>query len=553
MIKQLKDLIEKTFENIRKNNFISAIQFPESHQISIPKSPLHGDYATNIALILAPLAGKKPREIAQLFLDILKDNSLFDKIEIAGPGFINFFISKKFWQEKLYEIVNLKGDNITDTGAGKKALVEFVSANPTGPLHVGHGRGAAVGDSLARILKAVGYDARTEYYINDVGNQMNILGSSVYLRYKELLGETIEFPDNYYKGSYIKDIAGEVIESDGLKYKDVPLEDCLFFFRQKAIDNIMQGIKQDLFDFNVHFTNWFSERTLHDSGFVQDSIDHLIKTDFIYEDDGALWFKSSAFGDEKDRVIKKSDGNLTYFAADIAYHRNKIERGFDLLVDIWGSDHHGYIPRVRAVIEALGKDKEKLQVLLVQFVTLFEGGVQKSMSTRSGEFVTLRELLDEVGKDATRFMFLTRKCDSHLDFDLELAKKQTQENPVYYVQYAHARLCSVFRNALEKGIDANEIKNVDTSLFSEEDDIIIIKKLNHFFTVVEESALSLEPHRISHYLTDLAGIFHNYYTKNRFLCEDAGLTNARLFLAVACKTILLRGLKLLGVDAPEKM
>jgi len=553
MIKQLKDLIEKTFEKIRDNDLINTIQFPESHQISIPKSSLHGDYSTNISLVLAPLSGKKPRDIAQLFLDILKNNPLFDKIDIAGPGFINFFISKKVWQERLYDIINLNRDNITETGSGKKVLVEFVSANPTGPLHVGHGRGAAVGDTLARILEAAGYDVQTEYYINDVGNQMNILGSSVYLRYRELLGEQIDFPDNYYKGSYIKDISREIIESEGEKYKDVSLNDCLSFFRQKAVENIMQGIKQDLFDFNVHFTNWFSERKLHDNGFIQDSISHLIKTGFIYEEEGALWFKSSSFGDEKDRVIKKSDGNITYFVADIAYHRNKIERGYDLLVDIWGSDHHGYIPRVKAVIEALGRDKEKLQVLLVQFVTLFEGGVQKSMSTRSGEFVTLRELLDEVGKDATRFMFLTRKCDSHLDFDLELAKKQTQENPVYYVQYAHARICSVFRNAREKGIDENEIKNIDTSLLSDEDDIIIIKKLNHFFTVVEESALSLEPHRISHFLTDFAGIFHNYYTKNRFLCEDAEMTNARLFLAKACKTIFLRGLKLLGVDAPEKM
>ncbi len=553
MIKQLKNLIEQTFETIKKNGYIDSILFPETHQISIPKSSLHGDYSTNIALILAPVTGKKPRDIAQIFFDALKDNPLFDKIEIAGPGFINFFISLKIWREKLNDIVNLKSGFITNTGNNQKALVEFVSANPTGPLHVGHGRGAAVGDSLARILGAAGYDTHTEYYINDVGNQMNILGSSVYLRYKELLGETIEFPDNYYKGDYIRDISREVIESEGEKYKEIALSDCLAFFRQKAVDNIMQGIKQDLYDFNVHFTNWFSERTLHDNGFVQDSIDYLIKTGFIYEEEGALWFKSTAFGDEKDRVIKKSDGNLTYFAADIAYHRNKIERGYDLLVDIWGSDHHGYIPRVRAVIEALGKDKEKLQVLLVQFVTLFEGGVQKSMSTRSGEFVTLRELLDEVGKDATRFMFLTRKCDSHLDFDLELAKKQTQENPVYYVQYAYARLCSVFRNALEKGIKENDIKDVDTSLLSEEDDIIMIKKLNHFFTVVEESALSLEPHRVSHYLTDLAGIFHNYYTKNRFLCEDSDLTKARLFLARACKSVFMRGLNLLGVDAPEKM
>ncbi len=554
MRKVIKEAVEEAFKKLSEKGELPVAEPPPSHLISVPKQEQHGDYASNFALVMASILKMPPKKIAEKIQDALKDNPDFEKIEVAGPGFLNFFFSKSFWHKCLLDIKERgEGFGHTDTGKGKRVLVEFVSANPTGPLHVGHGRGAAVGDSLCRILRAAGFEVESEYYINDVGNQMNTLGRSVYLRYLEVFGKEVDFPDECYKGEYIKDIARDIASEHGKRFLEEELDNCLEFFVKEAVSRIFRSIKEDLDLFRVHFDNWFSERTLHDSGYVEETISLLKEKGIIYEKDGALWFRTSDFGDEKDRVVKRSNGVLTYFAADIAYHRKKFERGYDLLVDIWGADHHGYVPRVKAAIKALGHDPERLHVLLVQLVNLLEGGKLKAMSTRAGEFVTLRQVLDDVGVDATRFIFLTRKCDSHLDFDLDLARKQSQENPVYYVQYAHARLSSVFAMARERGIETVEPGKVELSLLDDPEEIRLMKFLARFPEVVSGSAVSLEPHRISYYLTELAGMLHKYYTRHRFIGDDPGLTQARLLLADVTRTVLKNGLDLLGVEAPEKM
>lgn len=554
MKEKIKELVETAYSKLSEAGALPLAEISKSHLVSIPKQEQHGDYASNFAMVMASKLKMPPREIAEKIREELLSDTSFERIDVAGPGFLNFFFSNNFWQNWLLNIKE-EGENYgtTDEGKGKRVLVEFVSANPTGPLHVGHGRGAAVGDSLCRILKKAGYKVESEYYINDVGNQMNNLGKSVYLRYQELFGKKIDFPEDCYKGEYIKDIARAIKEEFGDKFLDVELDECLDFFIKKAVNEIFSGIKEDLEHFRVFFDNWFSEKTLHDSGLVEESIEVLRDRGYVYEKDGALWFKTTEFGDEKDRVVKRSNGVLTYFAADIAYHRQKLDRGYDLLVDIWGADHHGYVPRVKAAISALGKDPDMLQVLLVQLVSLIEAGKVKQMSTRAGEFVTLREVLDDVGVDATRFIFLTRKCDSHLEFDLDLAKSQSQENPVYYVQYAHARLESVFNMAKEKGIEIYPPDKVNVSLLDAPDEIKIMKHLAQFPQVVASSASSLEPHRISYYLTDLAGLLHKYYSKYRFIGDNLELTQARLLLADVTKIVLKNGLELLGVNAPKKM
>ena len=554
MRKVIKEAVEEAFKKLSDNGGLPVAEPSSSHLISVPKKEQHGDYASNFALVMASVLKMPPRKIAEKIQEALKDNPDFEKIEVAGPGFLNFFFSKSFWHRCLLDIKEQgEGFGHTDTGKGKRVLVEFVSANPTGPLHVGHGRGAAVGDSLCRIMRAAGFEVESEYYINDVGNQMNTLGRSVYLRYLEIFGKEVDFPDECYKGEYIKDIAREIVSEHGERFLGEEIDDCLDFFIREAVSRIFRSIKEDLDLFRVHFDNWFSELTLHDSGYVKETISLLKEKGIIYEKDGALWFRTSDFGDEKDRVVRRSNGVLTYFAADIAYHRKKFERGYDMLVDIWGADHHGYVPRVKAAIKALGHDPERLHVLLVQLVNLLEGGELKAMSTRAGEFVTLRQVLDDVGVDATRFIFLTRKCDSHLDFDLDVARKQSQENPVYYVQYAHARLSSVFAMARERGIGIVEPEEVDLSLLDDPEEIRLMKFLARFPEVVSGSALSLEPHRISYYLTELAGMLHKYYTTHRFIGDDPGLTQARLLLADVTRTVLKNGLDLLGVEAPEKM
>ncbi len=554
MKNKIKEKVEEAFRELIEQGVLQSMEIPAAHQVSVPKQRDHGDFASNISMISASTARKPPRQIAEALAELLRNDALFEKVEVAGPGFLNFFVSQETWQKNLL-LMYQAGDHYgeTDTGKGRRVLIEFVSANPTGPLHVGHGRGAAVGDSLARVMKAAGFAVETEYYINDVGNQMKTLGRSVYLRYRELLGEKIDFPKDHYQGDYIKEIAEEILKAESDKFKNKPEEEVLDFFIQRAVEKIFAGIKEDLRIFGVHFDNWFSERTLHESSQVEQSLRELEKRGFLYEQDGALWFRTSQFGDEKDRVVRRSNGELTYFAADIAYHLNKIQRGYDLLVDIWGADHHGYVPRVKAAIKAFGKDENQLKVLLVQLVSLIEGGEQKAMSTRAGEFVTLREVLEDVGRDAARFIFLTRRCDSPLEFDLDLAKSQTQENPVFYVQYAHARLASVFRKAKEAGVEMRDPEAIDVTKLSEPEELELLKGMDSLPQIIAESAESQEPHRISYFLTELAGKLHRYYTKHRFLGEDEELTQARLLLAWVLKQVFKKGLGVLGVSAPESM
>jgi arginyl-tRNA synthetase len=537
-----------------KDGSLPEAEIPGAHQVSAPKQEGHGDFASNLAMMMASAAKMAPVKIAGFIREKLTDNALFEKVEVAGPGFLNLFISRSWWQETLPDISRQGAEfGRSDRGKGQKVLIEFVSANPTGPLHVGHGRGAAVGDALARIMSAAGFEVHREYYLNDAGNQMNILGRSVFLRYRELCGEEVDFPGDCYQGDYITDLAGEIVERDGRRYLEESEESSISIFTRYASNRISDIIRKDLEEFGVVFDEWFSEKKLHESGFIAECVDKLAEQGILYEKDGALWFRTSDFGDEKDRVVRRANGILTYFAADIAYHRHKCERGFNILVDIWGADHHGYVPRVRAAMEAQGYPPDMLRVLLIQLVNLLENGEKKSMSTRAGEFVTLREVLDDVGSDAARFIFLTRKCDSKLDFDLDLARSQTQDNPVFYVQYAHARLASVFRNAEQQSIPPVQPEKARVSMLTEPEEIRIIKHVNAFPSVVSESALALEPHRITYFLTELASLIHSYYNKFRFVSDDIELTMARLLMADVCKKVLKQGLELAGVSAPEKM
>lgn len=526
-----------------------------SFQLERPKIESHGDYSSNVALVIAGFYKKGPREIAQILADEIKKNADFlSRIEVAGPGFINFFIKEGCWKKVLFEIDReRKNYGRSNLGQGRKLQVEFVSANPTGPLHIGHGRGAAIGDSLANLLDATGFQVEREYYINDVGTQMETLGASTYLRYRELLGEKVDFPDTYYQGDYIQDIAQAIMNREGRRFLDEPLESTIPYFTQEAQQAILEGIKRDLTDFNVFHDCWFSEKSLFDTGTVDRAIDILKKSGFIYEAEGALWFKATAFGDEKDRVVVRGKGATTYLASDIAYHLNKLERGFELIIDIWGADHHGYVSRLKGAIEALGEPPEKVNIILVQLVNLIRGGKPVAMSTRAGEFVTLREVIDEVGKDAARFIFLTRRSNSHLDFDLDLAKSQSQENPVYYVQYAHARISSVFEMAADKGIHQPPLDKLDLSLLTASEELRLLKLLSFYPEVVEDSAMALEPHRIAFYLGDLAASLHNFYNKHRIISDQEPLMQARLALIQGVQQVLKNGLKMLGVSAPNKM
>ncbi len=512
-----------------------------------------GDYATNAALVLAGRLKKPPREIAEeLAKELSKRKDLFERVEVAGPGFINFFVAPSYWQSVVRRVVEA-GQNYGrhEFGKGKRVQVEFVSANPTGPLHIGHGRGAAVGDSIARILSHCGYEVIREYYINDRGKQIEILGRSVWLRVRELLGERIEFPEDHYRGEYIIEIAKRLLKEEPA-LKELKEEEAILRCREFALKEILKEIKEDLEAFGVEYDEWYSERSLYERSLVEKTLAELKERGAVYEKDGAVWFKASQHGDEKDRVVIRSDGQPTYFASDIAYHKEKFsDRNFDLVVDVWGADHHGYIPRLKAALSALGIEKERLKVVLIQMVNLVEEGRLKSMSTRAGEFVTLRELLEEVGKDATRFTFLTRKSDAPLEFDVELAKKESSENPVYYVQYAHARLCSVLRKAEEAGLKWED--GFKESHLNTKEDFKLLKLLDLFPQVVEEAAETLEPHRITYFLLDLATALHDYYTKHRFITEEESVSRARLALAKATKEVIASGLNLLGVSAPERM
>jgi arginyl-tRNA synthetase len=549
--KLLRRLITESFNQARESGTLTFVDLP-AFEIDTPKQSEHGDFATNAALILASQAKQPPRRVAEIIKDGLAPPAgTLEKVEIAGPGFINFFLTDDFWRQVLPEILRTGeayGD--CDLGAGQRVQVEFVSANPTGPLHIGHGRGAALGDALARLLTAAGYQVEREYYINNVGTQILTLGKSLAFRLRELQGEQVEFPADGYQGDYMKNLARQYLAENGLPALTSDEPDYMPLGRYAA-DLILADIKKDLEDFGVIFDCWFSETGLFDQGWVERSFTFLKKNNYLYEADGALWFAATRFGDEKDRVVRRSNGATTYFASDVAYHLNKFERGYDLVVDLWGADHHGYVPRLLAAAQALGM-KDRLHIILVQLVSLLRQGEPVAMTTRGGTFVTLREVLDEVGKDAARFIFLTRRADAHLDFDLELAKQQNAENPVYYVQYAHARLASVFRQAAAQGLDFSPDAAL-LPLLSLPEELALLKMLAKYPDLVEGAARTLEPHRLTYFLTDLAAQLHSYYYKHRFISEDADLSQARLWLVLGVKTILAHGLDILGVTAPDSM
>jgi len=524
-------------------------------EVTEPKAAAHGDFSTNVAMVMASAQKMAPRKTAEVIVRRLGDDGgIVEKTEIAGPGFINFFLKPAAWHAVLSDIHRTdRRYGSANVGKGQKIQVEFVSSNPTGPLHVGHGRGAAVGDSVAGILSACGFDVQKEYYINDSGRQIATLGRSVLLRYRQLHGRQIQFPEDCYQGDYIRDLAAELqtIHGDGLL--DLSDDQAVSMCARFAAERILEGIRDDLTAFGVQFDCWFSEQSLYDSGRVDEVVADFQRRGIVYQKDGALWFGTSAYGDEKDRVVVRSNGQTTYFASDIAYHEDKYRRGFDRVIDVWGADHHGYIPRMRAAVEASGHRRDQFDVILVQLVNLLRGGEPVVMSTRAGEFVTLREVIDEVGRDAARFIFLTRHYDSALDFDLEVAKQKTNENPVYYVQYVHARIASIIRKGRKTDVFNCERNEQAIAMLVEPEEIELIKNLARYPEVVRGSALAMEPHRITFYLMNLAAAFHAYYNKHRVLVEDSTLRCGRLNLVLAVQKVIRNGLNLLGVSAPERM
>jgi len=551
--KTLRDLIIASVNEARAAGELTFDTLP-AFEVEAAKHAEHGDLAANLALVLAKQAKLPPRKVAQAIIGHLAaPEGMLQKVEMAGPGFINFFIADAYWYRVLSEIHRLgPAYGNSEMGAGVTVQVEFVSANPTGPLHIGHGRGAALGDALANLLAATGHAVEREYYINDVGNQILTLGKSLYFRLRELRGSAVEFPADGYQGDYMKDLARDYLAQGGAPVPAEPHEDDLVRLGRYAGDVILAGIKGDLDDFGVGFDAWFSETELYRQGLVEKSFARLQEEGHLYEADGALWFKATAFGDEKDRVVRRSNGATTYFASDVAYHLHKFRRGFDQVVDIWGADHHGYVPRLLAAVQALGFPG-RLQVILVQLVSLLRQGEPVAMTTRGGTFVTLREVMDEVGKDAARFMFLTRRPDAQLEFDLEVAKQQSSENPVYYVQYAHARLASVFRQAAAQAIEVEEFDPARFPRLTLPEELAILKMLGTYPELVEAAARNREPHRITYFLTELAAQLHSYYYKHRFISDDVELTQARFWLVSSVKTVLAHGLGILGVEAPETM
>jgi len=615
---QLEALFNQAIDQLKADNVI-----PADHEVSVQfertRQKEHGDFATNVAMTLAKPARRNPRELATLVVAALPSDDLITKVDIAGPGFINLFIA----QDARHSVLNTvfkQGDSygLGEPGSKRKIMVEFVSANPTGPLHVGHGRGAAYGDALARVLAAAGNTVEREYYVNDAGRQMDILAVSVWIRYLQVNNVAVELPDNGYKGDYInsyaKELAAlhgdtfavslEVYQAESLnrdqssalsELKSMPedtfeeqrkrlnlsatefinkfekrfLEEALDkriefaksqlgadgygIFFERALNSILEDIRQDLGEFGVDYDTWFSERSLFDDGKITKAINKLKASGDVYEKGGAWWFRTTDYGDEKDRVVVRDNGQPTYFASDIAYHADKLERGFDLAINVWGSDHHGYIPRVKASLEALGLDQEKLKVILVQFAVLYRGGEKIGMSTRSGEFVTLRELRDEVGSDAARFFYAQRKSEQHMDFDLDLAKSQSKDNPMYYVQYAHARICRIFDKANERGIDTSAIAEADFDQLKSDQENALLSLLLRFPELVQAAATNYEPHQVTYYLRDLATSLQSYYASTKILDAEHTQRNAMLALCAATRQVLKNGLNIIGVGAPESM
>ena len=550
----VRQLISSALDHAKKNGDLELSVMSEI-VVEKPKEEKFGDFSTSLAMGLAKSERKKPYEIAEILSrHLLCNEDNIASVKIAGPGFLNLTMKPAFFLKRLLKVAE-QADRYgsSNAGQGKKVLLEFVSANPTGPLHVGHGRGAAVGDMLGRLLDKAGYNVSTEYYINDVGNQMNTLGRSTWSRYLELQDKGDAFPLDYYQGEYIKDIARDIYAQYGNEFLDKEEEQVFPFFREYARNSVLNGIKEDLSNFGVIFDQWFSEKKLYDQQLVDATVNWLRKEKHIYDKEGAVWLRSSALNDEKDRVLIKQSGEKTYFCSDIAYHKNKIDRGFEWIVDLWGADHHGYVPRMKSALQAMGYDENVFKVMLVQFVSLKRGGEKVSMSTRSGEFETLADVIKEVGIDATRFFFLMRSSDTHLDFDLELAKKESPENPVFYIQYAHARICSIFRIATEQGIKLLDSVDIDLSPLQNKEEFVMIKKILAFTETVEKSAELLEVHRIAFYLQDLVGTFHRYYSRNRIVSEDKALSCARLFLMNCLRVTIRNGLSIMGVSAPERM
>jgi arginyl-tRNA synthetase len=582
----ISHLIQQALNTLSGQGVLSIDSLP-AIKIDTSRDKNHGDFATNIAMVFAKQAGCPPRQLAEQIIQALPDSAYIASTEIAGPGFINFFLKAGAYEQIITDVLSAGATfGLSDYGKGKRLQVEFVSANPTGPLHVGHGRGAAYGATVADLLEAIGFDVHREYYVNDAGRQMDILATSVWLRYLELCGEELVFPSNGYKGDYVWDIAATLHRTKGDEWRhaadevfsSVPADELQGGNKETHIDALIQramellggtayetvfdlglntildDIRKDLQDFGVIYQQWFSERTLTRSGVVEKIIERLKTSGHVYEKQGALWFKSTDFGDEKDRVVVRDNGQTTYFASDIAYHAEKLERGYDRVIDVWGADHHGYVPRVKAALQALGDDADKLEVLLVQFAILYRGGEKAQMSTRSGEFVTLRELRHEVGNDAARFFYVMRKCEQHMDFDLDLAKSQSNENPVYYIQYAHARVCSVLRQAQQKQIEHNQERGQQNlTLLTESHENELMTLLTRYPEILKQAALRYEPHLVAHYLRELANALHTYYNAHVFLVDDENLRDARLNLIVATRQVLANGLGLLGVSAPDSM
>ena len=552
MIKaQLKERLHQCFEaGVEKGYWTAAAA--GDYGLEVPKNPDHGDFSTNMAMIMAGKERKNPRELAAHVVELLSVHTdLVERLEIAGPGFVNIVVPASVWQAVLPQVCN-GGEQfgLSRLGEGKKVLVEFVSANPTGPLSVGHGRQAVLGDAIARLLAAVGYAVDREYYYNDAGRQMRVLGESTKARYLELLGLPFEFPEDGYQGDYIVDIARQLKDSKGDSLKDtVEVEP----FKEAAEQEIFKDIDSTLKRLSIHFDNYFNEHTLYEDGKIDEVVAALREKGLVYDKDDAVWFRTTDFGHDKDRVLIKSTGEPTYRLPDIAYHREKFRRGYDWMVDIFGSDHIATVPDVLAGVNALGYDESKVTVVLHQFVTLVRDGKQVKMSTRKATFVTVDELLDEVGIDVARFFFLMRKADSQLEFDLDLATKESQENPVYYVQYGHARLVSIQKQAEAKGISKGELATVDLAMLVEPEELVLLKSLAAYPGLVESAAQALEPHRLIFFLQDLAGQFHSYYNKHRVLVEDAELARARLWLAESVRVVLRNGLNLVGVSAPDSM
>ncbi|MFO7840157.1 MAG: arginine--tRNA ligase [Desulfosalsimonadaceae bacterium] len=552
---KLKQIVRNAAEAaFQKGSLNSGDLAPFS--IEEPKHGAHGDLATNFAMTNASAQKMAPRKIAEAVAAHITDpEGIIEDSEIAGPGFINFFIRPTAWHPLLYEIHDQDAAyGSSNIGAGSTVQVEFVSANPTGPLHVGHGRGAVVGDAVASILGFCGYSIHREYYINDSGKQIQTLGRSVYLRCLQQAGRDADFPGECYQGDYIKTIAGDISAACGDWVLSADPEEAVAYCAKSAGEKILGGIREDLGLLGVRFDNWFSEQSLYDEGKVSAAIRELQQQGLVYEMEGALWFRTEAFGDEKDRVVVRQNGQTTYFASDIAYHRDKFDRGFDQIIDVWGADHHGYIPRIAAAIKASGKDDSQFRVILTQLVNLLRGGSPAAMSTRAGQFVTLREVVEEVGSDAVRFIFLTRHYESQLDFDLEVAKQKTNDNPVYYVQYVHARISSIYKKAEEeKGVVPKNADKQALSRLTEPEEIALIKDMARYPEVIQTAAREMEPHRVAFFLMDLAASFHAYYNKHRVISRDPEIAGARLYLVGAVRKIIRNGLNLLGVSAPDSM